>query len=151
MSYSGVTPVNQIEFSVLDGSNEYTVKDAEALDISFDNGIEEWNPMDQNGWVNRLMTAKSMTISLSGKRNFGDAGNDYVASLAFKIGLQAQKILKITFPDGAVLSVPGVINVTSMGGESTAVSALEWEVQSTGEPTYTPSNSVSSNNKGGTA
>lgn len=135
MSYTGVSPVNQLTFKV----NNLTVKDAEALNMSFSNGIEEWNPMDQDGWVNRLMTSKSVTISMGGKRNYGDEGNDYVAGLAFKNGKDAEAPFEITFPDGAKLKFENaVINVTSMGGDSTAVGALEWEVQSNGKPVYTP-------------
>lgn len=143
---TGVTPVNQISFGVCTaGRHEgddlktltYTVvKDAESLGISYDNGIEEWNPMDQNGWVRRLMTAKSVSISMGGKRNYGDPGNDYVAGLATKNGQDANSAMKIEFPNGDILYVPGVINVTSVGGDSTAVGALEWELQSDGEPEF---------------
>ena len=28
-----------------------------------DGGVEEWNPMDGEGWTKRLVTAKSITIS----------------------------------------------------------------------------------------
>lgn len=131
--YTGVSPVNEISFE-LDGK---TVSDAEALNISFDNGIEEWNPMDGNGWVKRLMTSKSLTIAMGGKRNYGDEGNDYVAGFAYKNGRDAEAIMTITFPNGDKLSVPGIVNVSSMGGDSTAVGSLEWEIQSNGKPTYT--------------
>lgn len=136
--YTGVSPVNQITFTV-DGK---VVKDAEALNISFDNGIEEWNPMDGDGWIKRLMTSKSVTISMGGKRNYGDEGNDYVAAFAFKNGRAAETEFEVTFPDGSTLTVPGLINVTSQGGDSTAVGALEWEVQSNGKPTYTQAGAV---------
>lgn len=64
----GVFPVNQTVFKIGTkgkGSVEADmaiVKDMETLGISVDNGIEEWNPLDQEGWKSRLMTAKSMTI-----------------------------------------------------------------------------------------
>lgn len=38
------------------------------------------------------MTAKSITISVSGKRNYGDAGNDYVAGMALKM-VEMQKVV----------------------------------------------------------
>ena len=132
-AYTGVAPVNELTFTL----DNKTVTDCESLNIAFDNGIEEWNPMDGEGWVKRLMTAKSATVSLGGKRNYGDEGNDYVAGFAFKNGRAAEGVLKIIFPNGDTLSIPGVVNVTTMGGDSTAVDALEWEVQSNGKPTYT--------------
>ena len=39
--------------------------------------------MDQEGWQRGLMTAKAITITLNGKRNVGDTGNDFVAGKAF--------------------------------------------------------------------
>ena len=38
--------------------------------------VEEWTPMDTEGWGRRLTTGKMFTISSSGKRNIGDSGND---------------------------------------------------------------------------
>lgn len=142
----GVNPTNEVEFGVCtagraesDDPNTITttiVKDAESLSIAIDGGIEEWNPMDQKGWVRRLMTSKSLTISLGGKRNYGDPGNDYVAKVAYENGQKCNTWFSIIFPNLDQLIVPCVVNVTSLGGDSTAVEALEWEVQSDGKPTY---------------
>lgn len=143
---SGVTTTSDIKFGIcINGRSESDVatevattlvKDAESLSISFDNGIEEWNPMDQAGWVRRIMTSKSVSISMGGKRNRGDAGNDYVASKAYANGQDANSWMSIIFPNLDQLMIPGVISVTSMGGDSTAIDALEWEFQSDGQPTY---------------
>lgn len=142
-AFTGVTPVNAIKFHVSKSGrsgvegDKVIVKDAESLGMSFDGGVEEWNPMDQDGWINRMKTSNSITISMGGKRNYGDPGNDYVASLAYEIGQKADSIFYIEFPDGSTLEMPCVILVSSLGGDSTAVDALEWEAQSHGKPTYT--------------
>lgn len=141
---SGVNPVNEITFGVcmtgrpeeLATAEYTTVKDAESISISVDGGIESWNPMDQGGWARNLMTAKSMSISMGGKRNYGDPGNDYVAGLALKMGQDCNSAMKITFPNGDALYIPCVINVTSLGGDSTALDSLEWDVASDGKPEY---------------
>lgn len=146
----GVNPVNEIEFGVcttgrptdLTSATYDTVKDAESLAIAIDGSIEEWNPMDTKGWVRRLMTAKSLSISMGGKRNYGDKGNDYVAGLAWKLGQDCNSAMKITFPNGDALIISCVINVTSMAGDSTAVDALEWEALSDGKPEYVEYQSV---------
>lgn len=140
----GVNPVNEITFGVcitgrpaeLSTAEYSTVKDAESLSISIDGSTEEWNPMDTKGWMRRIMTGKSISISMGGKRNYGDPGNDYVASLAWKLGQDCNSAMKITFPNGDALIIPCVINVTSMTGDSTAVDALEWEALSDGKPEY---------------
>lgn len=140
----GVNPSNEIKFGVcMDGrpedlkSAEYTpVKDAESLSISIDNGIENWNPMDADGWQRALTTAKSLSISMGGKRNYGDPGNDFVAGLAWKNGQDCNSAMEVTFPNQDKLYIPCVISTNSLGGDSTGIDALEWEVHSDGKPEY---------------
>ena len=142
-----VYPVNNITFKIGTkgrssvNTDMVLVSDMETFGIAFENGVEEWNPIDQEGWVRRLMTAKSLTVSLSGKRNYGDKGNDYVAGLAYQNGNNATTVLEVIFPDTGKLRMDCVVNVTaSDGGDATAVSALEFECMSDGKPAYTASN-----------
>lgn len=142
----GVTVTSDMKFGICTSGRKESdtatsitttlVRDAESLSITTDNGIEEWNPMDQDGWVRRLVTSKSIAVSLGGKRNYGDEGNDYVASLAYKNGQDCNSWFSVVFPNKDKLIIPCVVNVSSMGGDSTAVNALEWEIQSDGKPTY---------------
>lgn len=136
----GVHPVNATTFGVnpngRTGTESVVVKDAESLSIAIDNNIEEWDAMDAGGWKRRLTTAKSITISMGGKRNFGDPGNDYVAGLFMKNGQDCNSIFTVIFPNGDKLVMPCVINVTSLGGDATAADALEWEALSDGTPSY---------------
>lgn len=115
------------------------IADMETFSVSFDNGVEEWSPFDTEGWTRRLMTAKSVTISVNGKRNVGDAGNDAVAGLVFKNGRDVEKTFDWTFPDGTVVKFPNaVINVKNVGaGDSTTVAPLEFDVMSNGKPEVT--------------
>lgn len=137
---TGVYPVYENQFKVGASSEELTtIADMETFSVALDNGVEEWNPMDQEGWVRRLMTAKSVTISIAGKRNYGDTGNDYVAGLALKNGRDAEGCLEWTFPNGDTLLFENAIyNITNWGGgDSTNVIPLEFDVMSNGKPTYT--------------
>ena len=117
-----------------------SIADCDTFAVSFDNGVEEWHPFDTEGWVRRLMTAKGITISVTAKRNVGDAGNDAVAALAWANGLDAEKDFQWTFPDGSTaLFKDAVINVKNVGsGDSTAVAPLEFDIMSNGKPTFTP-------------
>ena len=139
-----VVPVNAMTFRVgtrgvtSQQSDMVIVRDMETFNISFDNGIEAWNPLDQNGWVRRMMTSKSISISLSGKRNYLDRGNNYIASLAYENGLSTCTIFECTFPGGGTMRMECVINVTaSDGGAASDVAALEFECLSDGMPIYT--------------
>lgn len=138
-----VYPVHNLVFKVdiSDTSTPelVTIADMESFELSLDNGIEEWTPMEMEGWVRRLMTAKSLSITASGKRNQGDPGNDFIAGLAFENGTNAQADIEIAFKDGVTLSLTNaVINVTEFqGGASTDVAPLSFEILSNGKPTIT--------------
>lgn len=144
---TGVYPCYENQFQIdtsapgAETPTTVNIADMENFSVSFDNGVEEWTPFESEGWVRRLMTAKSLKITCAGKRNVGDAGNDFVASLFSKNGRDVEKDFTWTFPDGSKVVLTGaVINVTNIGaGESTGVAPLEFEVQSNGKPTFTPS------------
>ena len=137
---TGVYPVYENQFQVGATKEALTdIADMESFSVKLDNGVEEWNPLDQKGWVRRLMASKSVTISISGKRNFGDTGNDYVAGLALKNGRDVEGCLQWTFPNGAKFVFENAVyNKSNWGaGKSTEVIPLEFDVMSNGKPTYT--------------
>lgn len=115
------------------------IADMESFSVAFDNGVEEWTPFESEGWTKRLMTSKALTITVTGKRSIGDAGNDYIASLFNKNGKDVEVPFAWTFPDGSkVLLEKAVINVTNIGaGDSTGVAPLEFDVMSNGKPIFT--------------
>lgn len=140
---SGVYPVYENQFKINtkgrdDGTTDLsTIADMESFSVSFDDNVEEWTPMTSEGWVRRLKTGKGITITIAGKRNVGDAGNDYIAGLAFKSGQACNSQLEWNFPNGDKVLMDCVINVTSAGGDSTNVEPLEFECLSDGKPTFT--------------
>lgn len=140
-SFSGVFPCyeNQFKVGAAGAQTLNTIADMESFSVSFDDGVEEWTPFETEGWKRRLKTAKGLSISVSGKRNVGDAGNDFVAGLAFKNGRESEADFEWTFPDGTVVKfADAVINVTALGSsDSTGVAPLEFEVLSNGKPTVT--------------
>lgn len=141
MANTGVFPCYENQFWVNTGGSTYsTIVDCETFGVTFDNGVEEWKPFEEEGWTRRLMTAKSVTISVSGKRNVGDTGNDYIAGLSFENGRSAEADFKWQFQDGTeVIFEDAVISVTAnSAGDSTAVGPLEFEVLSNGKPTVNP-------------
>lgn len=110
----------------------------ESFSIAIDGNVQNWNPMDMKGWSRALMTGKKLTISLKGKRNVGDDGNDYVAGVAFKDGLDCSTNFSVDFPGGSKLAGNCVLDVkNALGGESQDVSPLEFDIICDGKPTYT--------------
>ena len=140
-SFSGVYPCyeNQFKIGTTGSQTLNTIADMESFSVTFEDGVEEWNPFGNEGWKSRMKTSKGMSIAVSGKRNVGDTGNDFVAGLAFKNGREAQADFEWTFPDGTVVDFSNaVVNVTALGSaDSTGVAPLEFEVLSNGKPTVT--------------
>lgn len=105
---------------------------------SIEGGVEEWNPMEAEGWGDAMMTSKKLSFSFSGKRTYGDPGNDYVAGLAWKSGNDVVTKFEWTLPSGATVTFNCIVNVTTPGGgDSTAIEALEFDIQCKGKPTFT--------------
>lgn len=143
MAKTGVYPVFENKFKIntqgRTGDSLTTIAEMESFEVSIDGNTAEWNPLEMEGWTRRMVTGKSLTITLSGKRNLGDAGNDYVAGLAWKTGTDCNSQFEWEFPTGAKLKFDCVVNVTNPGGgEGRDVAPLEFEVLSDGKPTFTP-------------
>jgi hypothetical protein len=141
---AGVYPVHNNIFKVNTAGRSgtptsmVTIADLTTFGISIEGTNEEWYPLDQEGWARQANTGKKMSISFSGKRNYGDAGNDYIAGMMTKTGKDCETNFEWTLPNGAKLAGNCVINLTTpAGGDSTAIDNLEFELLVDGKPTYT--------------
>lgn len=143
---AGVFPVhnNIFKINILGRSGLPTdlviIKDLETFAPQIDANVEEWTPMDQEGWIRRAVTGKGLSLSFTGKRNYGDPGNDYVGEECFiNMGQGVESEFEWVLPSGAKLTGDCVINTTApAGGDSTAIDTLEFELLSDGKPTFTP-------------
>lgn len=105
---------------------------------SIDGGVEEWNAMEAEGWGDSQMTSKKLSFSFTGKRTYGDPGNDYVAGLAWMSGNDVVTKFEWIMPSGAKVAFDCLVNVTTPGGgDSTEVEGLEFEVICKGKPSFT--------------
>ena len=94
--------------------------------------------MENGGWASALKTGMKWSISLKGKRNVGDAGNDAIAAKKFAMGQDAYADFRWTMPGGTQIEQQMVVNVKNDGGgDTTNVGALEDDLQSNGKPTIT--------------
>lgn len=147
MSKTGVFPVFNNKFKIGATAEEvHPIAEIESFSVAIDGKVEDWSPFEAEGWTKRLMTGKSLTIALKGKRCVGDIGNDYIAGLAFKTGQDCNGAFEWEFPSGAKLTMACVVNVTNPGGgESNAVDGLECDVMSNGKPAFTPADTTTTN------
>lgn len=141
---AGVYPVHKNVFKVntvgRTGTDTtlVTIADLTTFKLNVEGKNEEWYPMDQDGWARNANTGKKMSISFSGKRNYGDEGNDYIAGMMMKTGKDCETAFEWTLPDGAKLAGDCVISISSpAGGDSTNLDNLEFELLIDGKPTYT--------------
>lgn len=97
---TGVYPVfeNKFKIGARGAAAKNTIADMETFTVAIDGNVEEWKPMEAEGWVRRMVTGKSLKITLSGKRSIGDAGNDYVANSAWAPVPPATAALSGSFP-----------------------------------------------------
>lgn len=144
MAFVGVFPVYNMTFKIgIKGKSSTAadmveIADLETFGLSIDGNVEDWTPMTTEGWARKLMTGKSFSFDMKGKRNVGDKGNDYVASLAWEDGLNCSTKGAVVFPDGSQLDFDCVVNTTNPGGgDSTNVAPLEFALDGDGKPTYT--------------
>ena len=140
-----VYPVHNNKFKFgtngLDSTDDQMVmpSDLENCAPSIDGTVEEWYSMDAEGWAKAAMTGKKLSFSFKGKRSVGDAGNDYIAGLAWKFGQDVMTKFAWEMVSGAKLECDVVVNVTTPGGgDSTNIDGLEFEVICYGKPTFTP-------------
>lgn len=143
MAKTGVYPVYENVFKINTngrGEGELTsIAEMETFEVTIDGNTVEWSPLEAAGWMRRMVTGKSLTIKLTGKRHVGDEGNDYLAGLAWSTGADCNSQLEWTMPSGAKLKYDCVVNVINPGGgESRDVAPLEVELLSDGKPTFTP-------------
>jgi hypothetical protein len=145
MAFVGVFPVYKLKFKIgINGKesadeNMAEIAELESFGLSIEGNVENWTTMDKDGWASNLMTGKSFSFDMKGKRCVGDPGNDYVAEVAMKDGLDCSTKGEIEFPDGAKMEFDCVLDVTNIGGgDSTNVAPLEFTMHGDGKPTYTP-------------
>lgn len=116
-----------------------TIADLETFKLSVESKDEEWYPLDLAGWARQASTGKKLAVSFTGKRSYGDAGNDYIADMLLATGNDLQSVFEWTFPaTGGKLTMPCIVKLTTpAGGDSTNMDTLEFELLSDGLPTFT--------------
>ena len=143
-SSSGVFPVFENKFRINpegrtgEEGQLVTIAEMETFSVEMDGQVQEWTPMEAEGWVKRMMTGKGFSLKLQGKRCIGDAGNDYLAQCAWMTGSSCDSEFEWEFPNGDKLKFDCVINVSNPGtGDAVDVGALEADIMSHGKPEYT--------------
>lgn len=111
-------------------------------------GIEgmEFNENEQNqqffflcgeGFAHNEVTGAAPELTITGRRIVGDAAQDYIAGLQFKLGTDRNSSVKIT-AEGKVITCNCTIGaITSFGGQTLDVNTFGCTIRFNGKPTVT--------------
>ncbi len=113
----------------------------ESLDFSFEEETKQGYFNNDNGTGYSDVTAGRLTVSVSGKRVDGDAGQDYISGLAGSWGASRKNTLTLTHSvTGDIYSIPCSIELgATTGGSMEELEAFECTFHSDGAWTYTDS------------
>lgn len=94
---------------------------------------------DGGGQASSDVTGSQMTISFSGHRKYGDAVQDYLASLEYVYGEARKTDYRHIAPDGSITDANVTIaNVVNGGGDANAKGTFSFDLQFNGTPTLIP-------------
>ena len=145
MAGTGVFPVYNNVFKI--GSkgrasaaeDMVAIADLETFSPVINGKKENWTPMDQSGWDRNAITGKGLTITFKGKRNYGDAGNDYIGNKLLSTGQDCESVFEWDFPNGAKIKGNCVIDLKiPAGGDTIKIDTLEFDILFDGKPIFTP-------------
>ena len=87
MPKTGVFPVFDNKFKISKSGRSSTteemvpIAEMTSFSVSIDGSVQEWTPMDAEGWMKRMTTGKALTVSLSGKLCPGEGGHALIGVL----------------------------------------------------------------------
>ena len=111
-------------------------------------GIEsmEFNENEQNqqyfflcgeGFAHNETTGAAPELVISGRRIVGDAAQDYIAGLQYKLGTERNTSVKITAEGKQITCDATVGAITTFGGSTLDVNAFGCTIRFNGKPTVT--------------
>ena len=142
--FTGVFPCYENQFGVGAAGGQTapatTIANCETFSVAINGNIVEWSAFENDGWMSRLMTGKDVVITVTGKRTYGDEGNDLIADTTFATGKDAELDFAWAFPDSSkVWFKNAVVSVTNNGsGNARDAGELAFTVSSNGKPTFVP-------------
>lgn len=89
------------------------------------------------GFAHNETTGAAPELQVSGRRINGDAAQDYIAGLQFKLGSERNSSVKIIAEGKQITCDCTIGNITSFGGNALDVNAFGCTIRFNGEPTVT--------------
>lgn len=132
---------NKFEIDVTPGSAEtYEILAAglSTFDPQWNEELDQTQYMDGDGFASSDVTGAQLVISFEGHRKFGDAAQDFIASLQPALGEDRKTNFKWTDANGDEFSGNvTVANIVGGGGDANAKNTFSFEIHFNGKPTFT--------------
>ena len=89
------------------------------------------------GFAHNQVTGAAPEIVITGKREVGNAAQDFIAGLQFKLGSERESSVKITSGGKVITCDCSIGAITSFGGQTLDQNAFGCTIRFNGEPTVT--------------
>jgi hypothetical protein len=112
-------------------------KGIEGMEFSENEQNQQFFFLCGEGFASNETTGAAPELTITGRRIVGDAAQDYIAGLQFKLGSDRRTSVKIT-AEGKVIACDCTIGaITSFGGQTLDVNAFGCTIRFNGKPTVT--------------
>ena len=90
------------------------------------------------GFAHNEVTGAAPELQVSGRRKKGNAAQDYIAGLQFKLGEERNSSVKVTTAEGKIITCDCTIgNITSFGGNTLDINSFGCTIRFNGKPVVT--------------
>lgn len=89
------------------------------------------------GFAHNEVTGMAPQIQVTGDRVEGDAAQDYIAGLQFKLGSDRVTSVKLTQGTSTYVFEAAITDIVTFGGDSTALKPFNFIIRPNGKPTIT--------------
>lgn len=133
--------VNKIEIGTAKSNETWTYatlcKGIESMEFTENEQNQQFFFLCGEGFAHNETTGAAPELSITGRRIVGDAAQDYIAGLQYKLGADRNSHVKIT-AEGKVIECDCTVgNITSFGGSTLDVNAFGCTIRFNGKPTVT--------------
>lgn len=133
--------MNQIEIGTSESGGTWSYsklcKGIESMEFNENEQNQQFFFLCGEGFANNEVTGAAPELVVSGRRIAGDAAQDFIAGLQFKLGSDRNSSVKIT-AEGKIITCDCTIGaITSFGGNTTDVNAFGCTIRFNGKPTVT--------------
>ena len=133
--------VNELYIGTSETSNEWTYaklcKGIEGMTFNENEQNQQYFFLCGEGFAHNETTGAAPELVITGRRIVGDAAQDHIADMQYKLGTDRNSSVKIISGGKQIVCPCTVGAITSMGGNALDVNAFGCTIRFNGKPTVT--------------